>query len=144
MRDRWFSFFFFLFILISWRLITSQHFSGFCHTLDRWFSRHSGDHVRPSCRMSASMVASALMPWGGEKQKPRHTSVPSAGILPLPEARGSSREGGVSLARGQPSKRSWECRQGWEQGPACSSCCPAPVGTLSPKDASHQMTHGPQ
>ena len=26
-------FFFFSFIFISWRLITSQHFSGFCHTL---------------------------------------------------------------------------------------------------------------
>ena len=25
--------FFFPFIFISWRLITSQHFSGFCHTL---------------------------------------------------------------------------------------------------------------
>ena len=29
--------FFFLFIFISWRLITSQHFSGFCHTL-AWIS----------------------------------------------------------------------------------------------------------
>ena len=27
------SFFFFSFIFISWRLITSQHFRGFCHTL---------------------------------------------------------------------------------------------------------------
>ena len=26
-------FFFFPFIFISWRLITSQHFNGFCHTL---------------------------------------------------------------------------------------------------------------
>ena len=25
--------FFFSFIFIGWRLITSQHFSGFCHTL---------------------------------------------------------------------------------------------------------------
>ena len=32
-----FSFFFFSFIFISWRLITSQHFSGFCHTLT-WIS----------------------------------------------------------------------------------------------------------
>ena len=31
------SFFFFSFIFISWRLITSQHFSGFCHTLT-WIS----------------------------------------------------------------------------------------------------------
>ena len=30
-------FFFFSFIFISWRLITSQHFSGFCHTLT-WIS----------------------------------------------------------------------------------------------------------
>ena len=30
-------FFFFSFIFISWRLITSQHFSGFCHTLT-WVS----------------------------------------------------------------------------------------------------------
>ena len=30
-------FFFFSFICISWRLITSQHFSGFCHTLT-WIS----------------------------------------------------------------------------------------------------------
>ena len=29
--------FFFSFICISWRLITSQHFSGFCHTLT-WIS----------------------------------------------------------------------------------------------------------
>ena len=29
--------FFFPFIFISWRLITSQHFSGFCHTLT-WIS----------------------------------------------------------------------------------------------------------
>ena len=29
--------FFFSFIFISWRLITSQHFSGFCHTLT-WIS----------------------------------------------------------------------------------------------------------
>ena len=29
--------FFFSFIFISWRLITSQHFSGFCHTLT-WVS----------------------------------------------------------------------------------------------------------
>ena len=28
-----FFFFFFFFFYISWRLITSQHFSGFCHTL---------------------------------------------------------------------------------------------------------------
>ena len=27
--------FFFSFMFISWRLITSQHFSGFCHTLTR-------------------------------------------------------------------------------------------------------------
>ena len=32
-----FFFFFFSFIFISWRLITSQHFSGFCHTLT-WIS----------------------------------------------------------------------------------------------------------
>ena len=32
------TFFFFSFIFISWRLITSQHFSGFCHTLT-WISR---------------------------------------------------------------------------------------------------------
>ena len=32
-----FSFFFFPFIFISWRLITSQHFSGFCHILT-WIS----------------------------------------------------------------------------------------------------------
>ena len=32
-----FFFFFFPFIFISWRLITSQHFSGFCHTLT-WIS----------------------------------------------------------------------------------------------------------
>ena len=31
------SFFFFSFIFISWRLITSQHCSGFCHTLT-WIS----------------------------------------------------------------------------------------------------------
>ena len=31
------SFFFFSFIIISWRLITSQHFSGFRHTLT-WIS----------------------------------------------------------------------------------------------------------
>ena len=30
-------FFFFSFIFISWRLITSQHFRGFCHTLT-WIS----------------------------------------------------------------------------------------------------------
>lgn len=48
---------------------------------DRWFSRHSGDRIRPSCRMSASIAASALMLWAGERQKPRCTSVPSAGIL---------------------------------------------------------------
>ena len=30
-------FFFFSFIFISWMLITSQHFSGFCHTLT-WIS----------------------------------------------------------------------------------------------------------
>ena len=30
-------FFFFSFIFISWRLITSQHFSGFCYTLT-WIS----------------------------------------------------------------------------------------------------------
>ena len=28
----WCLFFFFSFIFISWRIITSQHFSGFCHT----------------------------------------------------------------------------------------------------------------
>ena len=32
-----FCFFFFPFIFISWRLITSQHFSGFCHILT-WIS----------------------------------------------------------------------------------------------------------
>ena len=32
-----FFFFLFSFIFISWRLITSQHFSGFCHTLT-WIS----------------------------------------------------------------------------------------------------------
>ena len=31
--DPRFFFFFSPFIFISWRLITSQHFSGFCHTL---------------------------------------------------------------------------------------------------------------
>ena len=45
-RNQWFKrrgfsfqdiFFFFPFIFISWRLITSQHFSGFCHTLT-WIS----------------------------------------------------------------------------------------------------------
>ena len=30
-------FFFFSFIFISWRLVTSQHFSGFCHT-STWIS----------------------------------------------------------------------------------------------------------
>ena len=32
-----FYFFIFSFIFISWRLVTSQHFSGFCHTLT-WIS----------------------------------------------------------------------------------------------------------
>ena len=36
--------FFFSFIFISWRLITSQHFSGFCHTL-KWISQEL--HVFP-------------------------------------------------------------------------------------------------
>ena len=40
LSDKWellkkflFFYFYFSFIFISWRLITSQHFSGFCHTL---------------------------------------------------------------------------------------------------------------
>ena len=43
-KSVWFSyftlFFFFSFIFISWRLITSQYFRGFCHTLT-WISRFS-------------------------------------------------------------------------------------------------------
>ena len=33
LTEMWRLLFFFSFIFISWRLITSQHFSGFCHTL---------------------------------------------------------------------------------------------------------------
>ena len=36
-RETSFLFFFFSFIFISWRLITLQHCSGFCHTL-KWIS----------------------------------------------------------------------------------------------------------
>lgn len=100
--------------------------------------RHSGT-IRPSCRMSASIAASALMLWAGERQKPRCTSVPSAGIL-SPESRGSSGRGAYQAGQrtAPQEKLGMQARVG--TGPARSSCCPAPVGTLIPKDASHQMT----
>ena len=42
-KSNFFSFFFFFsFIFISWRLITSQHFSGFCHTYFNFNSHYSG------------------------------------------------------------------------------------------------------
>ena len=83
--------------------------------------------------MSASMVASALMPWGGEKQKPRHTSVPSAGILPLPEARGSSREGGGQLGQrtAQQEKLGMQARVG--TGASLLQLLPSSSGHPEPK-----------
>ena len=76
---RVFFFFFFKFIFISWRLITSQHFSGFCHTLT-WISHgvtciphldppsHLPLHPIPLGLLSAPGPSSCLMhpTWAGD------------------------------------------------------------------------------
>ena len=79
LKKDFFSFFFFSFIFISWRLITSQHCSGFCHTLT-WISHgvtciphpdppsHLPLHRIPLGLPSASGPSTCLMhpSWAGD------------------------------------------------------------------------------
>ena len=81
---RWILFFFFPFIFISWRLITLQYCSGFCHTLS-WISRgftciphpdppsHLPLHLIPLGLPSAPGPSTCLMhpTWAGDLFHPR-------------------------------------------------------------------------
>ena len=83
---------FFSFIFISWRLVTSQHFSGFCHTLT-WIShgvtcipppesrnrrnipQHNKAYIydKPTASITLNGEKLKAFPWNQEQNKGAHS-----------------------------------------------------------------------
>lgn len=65
-------------------------------------------------------------------QRPRGTSVPSAGLLsPMSPLSFPWKWRPSGESAGRPAEEAVKAGRWWEQGPACTGCCCGPLGTLS-------------
>lgn len=78
------------------------------------------------------LPASALTPCKEAHQRPRGTSVPSAGVLsPMSPLSFPWKWRPSGESADSPAEEAGKAGRWWEQGPACPGCCCGPLGTLS-------------